>query len=523
MSAIISSAPAGSSSGGGISGSGASGQVTYFNGTSSVTGASTLTFAAGTLSVGTAVVTDSFKSDAANIASAGVMRLGNAELIAARNAGNSADVTAQVTASDIWQLSSGLQLSGNSSASISSSTTDVIVSGGLRFVTSGGVQLSTSSTNLVIGGNCYVNTTSGPLLQNSSGSLRVDSGFRVGGSVETSALLEISSTTKGALFPRMTSVQRNAISSPASGLMVWNSDNSGTLDCYAFSQWLSLVFSPTSTTDNAITRFDGTIGAIQNSAVTVGDLTANKVIVATPSAATTATAVEIQGGACSTAAAVGGNLILRAGAGGSGAERGTVLIGGTANTTGNRPCFGSETDGIGFLGYDYAGGGYKRFGFGYFGTELKVGSTTSTEIGVQIGKGTTSGFISFTRSTANTGPSLQAEYSKCLTVNRPSADGGDVYFSFGNIADNTKNGQFWMHKATVADILWNTDGGGDIGASGANRPNNLYVKTNARISGNLGVGNSAAATTLGTVTKKIEIFDASGSSLGFIPVYDAIT
>lgn len=39
----------------------------------------------------------------------------------------------------------------------------------------------------------------------------------------------------------------------------------------------------------------------------------------------------------------------------------------------------------------------------------------------------------------------------------------------------------------------------------------------------LGVANSAAATTLGTVTSKIEVFDASGASLGFVPVYDAIT
>lgn len=39
----------------------------------------------------------------------------------------------------------------------------------------------------------------------------------------------------------------------------------------------------------------------------------------------------------------------------------------------------------------------------------------------------------------------------------------------------------------------------------------------------LGVGNSAAGSTLGTVTKKIEFFDASGTSLGFVPVYDAIT
>lgn len=44
-----------------------------------------------------------------------------------------------------------------------------------------------------------------------------------------------------------------------------------------------------------------------------------------------------------------------------------------------------------------------------------------------------------------------------------------------------------------------------------------------RIAGTLGVGNSASATTLGTVTKKIEVFDAAGASLGFVPIYDAIT
>lgn len=39
----------------------------------------------------------------------------------------------------------------------------------------------------------------------------------------------------------------------------------------------------------------------------------------------------------------------------------------------------------------------------------------------------------------------------------------------------------------------------------------------------LGVLNAAAATLPGTVTKKVEIFDGLGASLGFVPVYDAIT
>lgn len=39
----------------------------------------------------------------------------------------------------------------------------------------------------------------------------------------------------------------------------------------------------------------------------------------------------------------------------------------------------------------------------------------------------------------------------------------------------------------------------------------------------IGVGNSASASTPGAVVKKIEVFDASGASLGFVAVYDAIT
>lgn len=39
----------------------------------------------------------------------------------------------------------------------------------------------------------------------------------------------------------------------------------------------------------------------------------------------------------------------------------------------------------------------------------------------------------------------------------------------------------------------------------------------------LGVSNSANATSLGSVVKKMEVFDASGNSLGFVPIYNSIT
>jgi hypothetical protein len=40
--------------------------------------------------------------------------------------------------------------------------------------------------------------------------------------------------------------------------------------------------------------------------------------------------------------------------------------------------------------------------------------------------------------------------------------------------------------------------------------------------GGLGVGNSAPASLPATVVKKIEVFDATGASLGYLAVYDAI-
>lgn len=52
---------------------------------------------------------------------------------------------------------------------------------------------------------------------------------------------------------------------------------------------------------------------------------------------------------------------------------------------------------------------------------------------------------------------------------------------------------------------------------------NAVVTGQVRTTGGLGVGNSATASTLGTLTKKMQVFDASGNSLGYIPIYSSIT
>ena len=57
-------------------------------------------------------------------------------------------------------------------------------------------------------------------------------------SPHSSAALEISSTSKGLLLPRMTTAQRDAMSNPATGLMIYNTD-SNCIDVRTVSFWLS--------------------------------------------------------------------------------------------------------------------------------------------------------------------------------------------------------------------------------------------------------------------------------------------
>lgn len=53
----------------------------------------------------------------------------------------------------------------------------------------------------------------------------------------SSSLLEIKSTTKGLLIPRMTQTQRNAIVSPANGLLIFQTDNTAGFYYYNGSSW----------------------------------------------------------------------------------------------------------------------------------------------------------------------------------------------------------------------------------------------------------------------------------------------
>lgn len=61
-----------------------------------------------------------------------------------------------------------------------------------------------------------------------------------------SAALDISSTTQGFLPPRMTYIQRNAISGPVAGLMIWcsNCGPSGEMQVFNGTSWTNMIGGP---------------------------------------------------------------------------------------------------------------------------------------------------------------------------------------------------------------------------------------------------------------------------------------
>ena len=87
-----------------------------------------------------------------------------------------------------------------------------------------------------------------------------------GSSADPSAMLDVKSTSRGLLPPRMTTAERDAISSPADGLIIFNT-TSGCLNFYAGGYWnetcgiadIPTVYNPTT----GKTWMDRNIGASQ--------------------------------------------------------------------------------------------------------------------------------------------------------------------------------------------------------------------------------------------------------------------
>jgi len=120
-------------------------------------------------------------------------------------------------------------------------------------------------------------------------------------------------------------------------------------------------------------------------------------------------------------------------------------------------------------------------------------------------------------------------------LNNDSADPTDVV-TMDTAGTSGTSGGLW----TVTRGSWRLNGGDADAVATERIPDAIVHRTQTDVQGStstlvqraglarfdvpaLGVGNSASATTLGTVTGKVEVFDNDGTSLGYVPVYGSIT
>ena len=88
---------------------------------------------------------------------------------------------------------------------------------------------------------------------------------------ETSAVLDVSSTSQGFLPPRMTYVQKSAIASPVAGLVVWcsNCGNSGELQVYNGTVWTNMI-GGTATASLPVIATNETVTLVTQTSATIG-------------------------------------------------------------------------------------------------------------------------------------------------------------------------------------------------------------------------------------------------------------
>jgi hypothetical protein len=104
---------------------------------------------------------------------------------------------------------------------------------------------------------------------------------------------------------------------------------------------------------------------------------------------------------------------------------------------------------------------------------------------------------------------------------------GDALLSRNSSGSFLINNNLYVKSNIVLDVddegdvlLWGSATDVYLQRSAAN-----VLKTGDKFIADLGigVGNSAAASAVGTLSKKMEVFDASGASIGFVPIYTTIT
>lgn len=162
----------------------------------------------------------------------------------------------------------------------------------------------------------------------------------------------------------------------------------------------------------------------------------------------------------------------------------------------------------------------------------ECGFSLTSDVGnVAVGQGTFSGTTPGT-SNNNTSigtncASVYSVYNTCTMIGFQSAgteglasELTDCTFIGANTDSSNSSSSFLTNQTAIgAGALVNDDNSIQLGNTDV-----VYVNTSGQVrSASIGVGNSEDATLPGAVVKKIEIFDNTGASLGFVAVYSSIT
>lgn len=251
---------------------------------------------------------------------------------------------------------------------------------------------------------------------------------------EISAIFEVSSTSKGLLFPRMTSAERLSISTPASGLMVYDTTNKA-LYYYSGngSEWTMLV--KNTLDDTNVLLGNGNTGLLLSTGA-------------------------------------GSNVIL-------GRDSGQSLL-----TTSNNTIVG-DSAAIALLGSN-------NIIMGANAVEFATTIDDCVVIGESAGDGMTTGDKN-TIIGKNSGNVL-ASGSNCLLLGHGSdaAAGLDNQIAIGFSAVSDKANQAMIGDATLVEMVPNAGASADLGTP-TNPWNELHIKGEASLIGPIAIGQSSSA------------------------------
>ena len=210
-----------------ITGSGTAGQVAYWNGPDTQTGASELIWDAATKTLKLERLASPTYPDFIKL---GVNTGGvYGDILMSISGGQQTGIymSCQSETMAIYAKTNGTYIG---STTAGSKTT----LGCLRASAGGGTYINFSTNGTATGLHVTHNNGADLALMDSAGRLTLG-----GASINTSSKLEVTSTTGGLLFPRMTTTQRDAIASPPDGLVLYNT-TAAKLQVRAAGAWVDL-------------------------------------------------------------------------------------------------------------------------------------------------------------------------------------------------------------------------------------------------------------------------------------------